>query len=228
MTPSDLAERAADGRRECGTPDPHARVSSAGKRVLDVTGALIGLAMSAPVMLLIALLVRLDSRGPVFHRQLRVGRAGARFRMYKIRTMHVDADDLVERRLERDPVSALSWHEFQKLYDDPRITRAGRVLRRWSLDELPQLVNVLRGEMSLVGPRPILPTQRDVYGPALREYVRVRPGLTGLWQVSGRNRLSFSERVALDRAYIANRTTRRDLGILLRTVFAVLRRDGAY
>lgn len=228
MTPSDLAERAADGREERRTADAHARVSSAGKRVLDVTGALIGLAMSAPVILLIALLVRLDSRGPIFHRQLRVGRAGARFRMYKIRTMHVDADDLVERRLERDPASALGWHEFQKLHDDPRVTRTGYLLRRWSLDELPQLVNVLRGEMSLVGPRPILPTQRDVYGPALREYVRVRPGLTGLWQVSGRNRLSFSDRVALDRAYIANRTTRMDLGILLRTVLAVLRRDGAY
>ena len=216
------------GTRHRGTPEPGAEARAADRPALDVAGALIGLALALPLGALIALLVRLDSRGPVLYRQRRVGRDGALFELLKFRTMHVDADDLVTRRLERDPDATLAWNEFQKLHDDPRVTRVGRILRRWSLDELPQLLNVLRGEMSLVGPRPILPEQRSLYGPDLRAYARTRPGLTGLWQVSGRNRLSFEERVELDREYLARRSAWLDVTILLRTLVVVLRGDGAY
>lgn len=202
-------------------------VSTSGKRFLDVLGAVVGLTLSLPLMALIAVFIRLESSGQVFYRQRRVGRNGASFEMLKFRTMRQGADELGSR-LERDPEAAHYWNRYQKLYEDPRITRTGRLLRRWSLDELPQLLNVLRGEMSLIGPRPILPEQRSMYGPLIREYSQTRPGLTGLWQVSGRNQLSFADRIALDRTYLTRQTLRLDLTILMRTVVVVFRGDGAY
>lgn len=198
------------------------------KRALDVLVAALGLVLGAPLLVLLAALIRLDSPGQALHWQWRVGRGDRLFRMVKFRTMRAGAEGELGPMLEGDPFARTSWQQWQKLYRDPRLTRVGRWLRPTSLDELPQLWNVLRREMSLVGPRPIQPSQRDAYGPALESYVKLAPGMTGLWQVSGRNRLSFAERVALDRRYMSKRSLRLDLGILLRTVVIVLRAEGAF
>jgi lipopolysaccharide/colanic/teichoic acid biosynthesis glycosyltransferase len=198
------------------------------KRLLDVVlgGALFLVAL--PLMAVIALLIARDSAGPILIHQIRVGLGGVGFTMLKFRTMHPGADEDLEDVLTRDPELRLTWDQFQKLLHDPRLTAVGRWLRRYSLDELPQLWNVVRGEMSLVGPRPFLPEQREFYGPAFEDYARVRPGMTGLWQISGRNRLSFEERVALDAAYLRRRTLWLDLVILARTVGVVARATGAF
>ncbi len=198
------------------------------KRALDMLTAALGLILGAPLLLLISALVRMDSPGPALHWQWRVGRGDRLFRMVKFRSMRAGAEDELDSMLEGDPLTRTTWQELQKLYRDPRLTRVGRRLRRTSLDELPQLWNVLRGEMSLVGPRPILPSQRAAYGLALESYIRLPPGITGLWQVSGRNRLSFAERVALDQRYVKERSLRLDLQILLRTVVIVFRSEGAF
>ncbi|GIJ44175.1 hypothetical protein Val02_10610 [Virgisporangium aliadipatigenens] len=173
-----------------------------------------------PVLLLCALAVLFDGGGPVLYRQTRVGRHGVPFRILKFRTMCVDAD----RRVMPHVGSSVLF----KLRQDPRVTRAGRLLRRWSLDELPQLVNVLLGHMSLVGPRPALSTEVAQYPPAMYRRLDVRPGMTGLWQVSGRSDLPWDEAVRLDLLYVEQRSFALDARILLRTPAAVLTGDGAY
>jgi len=213
-----LPERAERGRRA------YERI----KRCLDIALGTAVILAALPLMGVIALLIRLDSGGPLLIRQIRVGGGGAGFTMLKFRTMRTGADEDLEDALTRDPDLRLTWEQFQKLLHDPRLTPVGRRLRRYSLDELPQLWNVLRGEMSLVGPRPFLPEQREFYGPTFEEYAKVRPGMTGLWQVSGRNRLSFEERVALDTAYLKGRSLSLDLSILARTVWIVARATGAF
>ena len=198
------------------------------KRVFDLCGAAALLILASPLLLLIALAIKLDSRGPVFFTQERVGRGGRPFRIIKFRTMFTDAEERLAACL-RDPANLRKWLTYRKLDNDPRVTRVGRLLRRFSLDELPQLLNVLKGEMSLVGPRPALAEEIEAYyGEKAHFYTAVRPGLTGLWQVSGRNRLSFAERVKLDLWYVENWSPWLDLVILLRTVPAVLRCEGSY
>lgn len=197
------------------------------KRALDVIGAAAGLILLAPLFLLLAVLIRLDSPGPALYYQPRIGRAGRLFKLLKFRTMVPGAPGALLEVFKSSPQQQKHWRQFQKLSQDPRITRVGRVLRRLSLDELPQLWNVLRGDMSLVGPRPILPYQQAVYGKQTRRYRQVRPGMTGLWQVSGRSRLTFQERIRLDSDYIGNWSLKLDLIILVRTLPAVLRGDGA-
>jgi lipopolysaccharide/colanic/teichoic acid biosynthesis glycosyltransferase len=198
------------------------------KRLSDVVlgGALLLVAL--PLMGVIAILIRRDSAGPILIRQIRVGLGGVGFTMLKFRTMRPGADEDLEDVLTRNPDLRLTWEQFQKLLHDPRLTAVGRGLRRYSLDELPQLWNVVRGEMSLVGPRPFLPEQRGFYGEAFDGYARVRPGMTGLWQISGRNRLSFEERVALDAVYLQRRSLWVDLVILARTIAVVARATGAF
>jgi lipopolysaccharide/colanic/teichoic acid biosynthesis glycosyltransferase len=198
------------------------------KRLIDLVGAGIGLALAAPLILVIALLVEIESPGRVFFRQARIGENGRRFALLKFRTMRAGADEGFQEFLARSPALRLEYAQHQKLARDPRLTRVGRILRRCSLDEIPQLWNVLRGEMSLVGPRPFLPEQSGLYGPGIHFYKQVRPGLTGLWQVSGRNLLSFRERVDLDIAYLVNWSLWLDLAILLRTPWVVLTQRGAY
>lgn len=198
------------------------------KRVVDVALAGPGLVLALPVLLVIALAIRLDSGGDVFFRQLRVGRGGRLFPMLKFRTMRNGAEVMLQARLNGDAAAAAAWSEYQKLPGDPRVTRVGHFLRRLSLDELPQLWNVLRGDMTLVGARPILPDQSAEYGPAFVEYMQTPPGLTGLWQVSGRNRLSFRERVARDERYRRAGSLGLDVRILLRTIVVVATRDGAW
>ncbi len=198
------------------------------KRLVDILGALAGLALTTPILVLIGLWIKASSGGKVFFHQERVGKDGKSFHMLKFATMRSMTAEEFQRFLERHPAQRLEYEQFQKLAHDPRLTPAGRVLRRTRLDELPQLGHVLKGEMSLVGPRPFLPEQARIYGRALDLYVLVRPGITGLWQVSGRNRLSFQQRVDCDLAYLENWSLTLDVSILLRTPLAVFTQTGAY
>jgi exopolysaccharide production protein ExoY len=198
-----------------------------GKRGFDVVMALALLLLLAPLLGLVALAIKLHDGGPVLFRQPRLGLGGRTFRIAKFRTMVVDAED----RLSSNPDLYARYVDngFKlDLSDDLRVSRLGRFLRASSLDELPQLVNVLRGDMSLVGPRPIVHPELHQYSDrgAAGAYLAVRPGLTGLWQVSGRNRLGYDDRIQLDLAYVADQSPATDLKILLRTPVAVLRRDG--
>lgn len=195
------------------------------KRVFDVAAAGAGLIVLSPVFALFALLIRRDG-GPALFAQERVGREGEVFDCLKFRTMVVDAEARLADLLANDPKKAAEWETYQKLDDDPRITPAGRFLRATSLDELPQLINVLKGEMSLVGPRPMTVEQQELYGARLESYVRMRPGLTGMWQVNGRNTTSFAERARLDDWYARNWSLWRDAVILVRTVREVLLSGG--
>ncbi|WP_232521045.1 sugar transferase [Micromonospora phaseoli] len=196
------------------------------KAVFDRVSALLLLLLASPLMLVIALLVRLapGARGPVIFRQERVGRNGRLFVIYKFRTMYTDAEERLAQLLHRNEHDG----ELFKIRDDPRVTRFGHRLRRFSLDELPQLVNVVKGDMSLVGPRPPLAREVANYPPDMRRRLVVKPGLTGLWQVSGRSDLSWEESIRLDLSYVENWSLTMDLTILLRTVGAVVRSSGAY
>ena len=196
------------------------------KRALDIVVAGVLMVPGSVCCLLLALVIKLDSPGPVFYKQERVGKNGRHFLMYKFRTMVTNADELL-RQLEDKNEKGASGQLF-KMQNDPRVTRVGAFLRKWSLDELPQIINVFKGEMSLVGPRPPLPREVAKYEP--RHYCRLKglPGITGLWQVSGRSNLSFEEMVELDRHYLEHWSLHLDLGIMARTVRVVLAREGAY
>ena len=184
----------------------------------------IGLAALAPLFLGVAVAIKLDSPGPTFYRQVRVGKDGRRFRMLKFRSMQQDADGLVVSLLERNEVTGPMF----KIRRDPRITRVGRFLRRYSLDELPQLINVVLGDMSLVGPRPPTDSEIEKYEDWQLGRLRAVPGITGLWQVSGRSEVPFHDMVRLDLHYIRNWSFALDVEILLRTIPAVLTSKGAY
>jgi exopolysaccharide biosynthesis polyprenyl glycosylphosphotransferase len=206
------------------------RSSVAAKRAMDLTLSLVGLVLLAPVFAVVAVRIKLDSGGPVFFRQLRMGCGGRTFEILQFRTMTADAE-------ERKPdYAALNKHRSEdgdprmfKIPNDPRITRVGAWLRSYSIDELPQLINVVKGEMSLVGPRPVVPDELDLYGEARVYYLQVRPGLTGLWQISGRNDVDYERRVSLDTWYVRNWTLWSDVLILFRTLLIVpSRSSGAY
>jgi Undecaprenyl-phosphate galactose phosphotransferase WbaP len=198
------------------------------KAWIDLSLALLIGVLCLPILLLLAILIKLDSRGPIFYSQTRIGKAGKSFQAIKFRTMAVNADQLLEHYLQRQPELRTLWQQDHKLKKDPRLTRVGGWLRRTSLDELPQLWNVLKGEMSLVGPRPIIAEEISRYGDKYPLYTRVKPGLTGLWQVSGRNNISYAERVNLDAYYVRNWSVWLDAYILLRTPWVVLTAEGAY
>ena len=197
-------------------------------RFMDVMIAAIALAILLPVMLVLCLAIAAHDGGhPIFvHR--RIGRGGRTFPCLKLRTMVRDSEDRLRRLLESDPAARAEWALDQKLRKDPRITPLGQFLRKSSLDELPQLVNVLVGHMSLVGPRPIVAAEVERYGRYFRFYCAVRPGITGLWQVSGRNDTSYRRRVAMDTVYSRSRSVGTDLSILVRTVPAVLASKGSF
>ena len=203
------------------------RLGRVTKRGIDVSLALILLVVFAPLACLVAALIRMSGPGPVVFKHARVGRWGRIFPCLKFRTMHADAPERLRALLASDDALARQWADRQKLDWDPRVTNIGRILRKTSLDELPQLINVLRGDMSLVGPRPVTPAELQRYGLAAALYLQVRPGLTGLWQVSGRNLMSYDARVQLDCDYVANWRLSADLRILARTPKAVLLRRGA-
>lgn len=199
----------------------------ASKRGLDIVLAATMLVILLPLMVTIALIVRSDGGNAIFG-HLRVGRGGRTFRCLKFRSMVPNAEQALATLLAQDPVAADLWNRTRKLPKDPRVTPIGRFLRATSLDELPQLINVLRGDMSLVGPRPVVQAELvEQYGPAASAYLAVRPGVTGLWQVSGRSDTSYSERVALDARYVQSFSLWGDIKILAKTVPAVLMRRGA-
>ena len=192
------------------------------KRAGDIGFSLLVLALGAPLLLLLAVLVKLSSKGSVFYCQRRIGRGYRGFGCLKFRTMRKDADRVLAQVLASDPELRAEFERDFKLKNDPRITPIGKFLRRSSLDELPQFINVLKGEMSVVGPRPIVWDELERYGLNMDQVLSVRPGLTGLWQVSGRNNLPYETRVKLDLFYARNRSFWLDLGIILRTIGVVL------
>lgn len=206
-----------------GEPAP-AALARLGKFLVDRLGALLVILLCLPVLLALAVAVKLSSPGPVFYRQTRVGLHGRRFDFLKFRTMVDNADELRDGLLGLNDCDGLLF----KMREDPRVTPVGRFMRRWSLDELPQLLHVLLGDMSLVGPRPSLPSEADAYDERAARRLVVKPGLTGLWQVSGRSDLSWDRSVELDLHYVDNWSLRMDLSILVRTVPAVMTARGAY
>jgi exopolysaccharide production protein ExoY len=196
--------------------------------VINATVATLILVFCTPLLVLVALSIFVYDGGPMLFAHRRVGRDGRTFRCLKFRSMAVDAEARLERLLATDAAARREWQADHKLRSDPRITPVGGFLRKTSLDELPQLFNVLRGEMSLVGPRPVVQDEARRYGRRFAHYCAVRPGITGLWQVSGRNDVSYGRRVALDVLYTRHKSLRLDLAILMRTVPAVLLRSGSY
>jgi Undecaprenyl-phosphate galactose phosphotransferase WbaP len=198
------------------------------KRAMDICIAGLMLLLLSPLLALISVLIVLESSGGVFYRQRRLGKGGQEFGMLKFRTMCQDADAVLHTYLMQNPARQHEWDQYQKLQNDPRITRIGYLLRRLSLDELPQLWNVLIGEMSMVGPRPIMLNQRDLYGENYQYYIRVVPGISGLWQISGRNHTTFADRTKFDMEYVSNWSIWEDIHIIIRTAWILLRRDGAY
>ncbi len=192
------------------------------KRIGDVIFSTLVLSLGSPIFILIGILVKLSSPGPVFYIQKRVGRNYKEFGCIKFRTMYEDADELLPNLLDRYPLMRKEFEKDFKLRHDPRITKLGRFLRRSSLDELPQFFNILKGEMSVVGPRPIVDNEINKYSLFMEEVISVRPGLTGLWQVSGRNNLSYKKRVQLDIFYARNRNFILDLEIIILTVGVLL------
>lgn len=197
------------------------------KRVFDVVGALLLGLVFSPLIVVIAVILRREG-GPVIYRHRRIGRDGRQFECLKFRSMIPNAERALRELLERQPELEAEWVRDHKLRNDPRITNIGRFLRRTSLDELPQIWNVIRGEMSLVGPRPVVREELMRYGRSLPVYLSAKPGITGLWQVTGRNDTNYRRRVALDTYYVRRRSFLLDLYILIKTTRVVLGGDGAY
>jgi len=198
------------------------------KRIFDVIIASITLIVFLPLFAFVVLLLKLSDPGPVVFRHIRVGQGGRRFACFKFRSMVLDSDKVLKTLLESDPAARKEWDRTQKLANDPRITPLGKFLRQSSLDELPQLINVIRGDMSLVGPRPIVPSELTRYGDKLSLYLLARPGITGIWQVSGRNDCGYDRRIEMDANYVRNWRFSTDFVILLRTLGAVLAQRGSY
>jgi Undecaprenyl-phosphate galactose phosphotransferase WbaP len=198
------------------------------KRSVDVVVSGTALLLCSPLLVLIVLAVRFSSDGPIFFSHMRIGVKGRRFSAWKFRTMYTHGNVLIEKHLEQHPGAMEEWLRDHKLRDDPRVTPLGRLLRSWSLDELPQIWNVLRGDMSIVGPRPIVNEEVIRYGDVFDLYTSVKPGITGLWQVSGRNNTTYEERVRFDAYYVLNWSPWLDVYILIKTIMTILRRTGAY
>lgn len=197
-----------------------------GKRAFDISVSALALAIIAPLLVVLGSVIFIYDRGKPFFVHKRLGREGKSFGCIKLRSMAANAEERLDELLSRSPEMRQEWEETQKLTGDPRVTRIGGFLRKTSLDELPQLVNVLRGEMSLVGPRPIVRDELPRYGDDAPAYLRLRPGLTGLWQTTGRNDVSYQERVRMDAAYEQNVSFVEDLRIMVMTVVSMLRRTG--
>jgi exopolysaccharide production protein ExoY len=198
------------------------------KRTFDITSAGLALIIFSPIFLMIMALVKFTDKGPAFYGHSRIGHGGRTFKCLKFRTMAVNGDELLRKYLRENPEAADEWRRTRKLKDDPRVTAVGRVLRKLSLDELPQLLNIIRGEMSVVGPRPVVDDELKVYDSFAVYYLQTRPGLTGLWQISGRNDVSYESRIAFDTHYVQNWSLVQDVAIILRTIPAVCLARGSY
>jgi exopolysaccharide production protein ExoY len=198
------------------------------KRGFDIFGAAAAIVVLLPLAAVIALAIKAWDRGPVFYRHRRIGLNGAAFDCLKFRTMVLNSDEALQRHLAANSAAAQEWKESQKLKNDPRVTSLGRTLRKTSVDELPQLLNILKGEMSFVGPRPIVAAEVPKYGECIAHYLRARPGLTGPWQVSGRSDTGYDTRVTLDRHYVEHWSFGRDLALIVSTVRVVVTARGSY
>ena len=199
------------------------------KTAFDYILTLVGAVFISPLLAYIAYRIKKEDPGPVFFAHTRIGKDGKPFPCYKFRSMVVNSQEMLQKYLAENPAAREEWEHDFKLKDDPRVTPIGKVLRRTSLDELPQIFNVLRGEMSLVGPRPVIQEELDkYYGETAKLYCTVKPGITGLWQVSGRSDIGYDERVALDATYIKYRSMWGDIVILWKTIGVVLMKKGAY
>jgi exopolysaccharide production protein ExoY len=224
--------RVFGGKAGSGSPPwtagPARVVGGAFKRGFDISVALTAIILLLPMFCVIALAIKLGDRGPIFYRHRRIGLGGASFDCLKFRSMVVNGDEVLSRHLAANSAAAREWEETRKLKKDPRITPLGAAMRKTSLDELPQLLNILKGEMSFVGPRPIVTAEVSKYGDAIGHYLAARPGLTGPWQVSGRNDADYSIRVALDRDYVDDWTFWRDVSIIAKTARVVVTARGCY
>lgn len=198
------------------------------KRSFDVSSALLAILILSPIFLMIMALVKLTDRGPAFYGHRRVGHNGRTFHCLKFRTMVSNGDEVLRQYLAANPEAAEEWKATRKLKNDPRVTAVGQVLRKLSLDELPQLINIIRGEMSVVGPRPVVDEELNYYESAASYYLSTRPGLTGLWQISGRNDVSYKERVDFDTHYVRNWSMMQDVSIIFKTIPAVCMSRGSY
>lgn len=222
-----LESRAVDQRKKNVSDSNFFGMNGPVKRGIDILFSSAVLIFLAPLLFVVALLIKRDG-GPAIYTQNRIGRDGELFRIFKFRTMRVDADATLKALLETDAEVKAEWDEFQKLKDDPRITPIGHFLRTSSIDELPQFLNVLIGDMSVVGHRPLLVQQRSAYGSHISEYERARPGITGLWQVSGRNEVNFETRIFMDCQYINRWSLMTDAKIIAQTVPAILFKKDAF
>ncbi|WP_418556864.1 undecaprenyl-phosphate galactose phosphotransferase WbaP [Phascolarctobacterium faecium] len=198
------------------------------KTIFDFVLTLVGTVAISPILIFIAIWIYIDSPGPVIFKHTRIGKNGKKFPCYKFRSMCIDAKEKLAELLENDPVAKAEWERDFKLKNDPRITKSGAFLRKTSLDELPQIFNVLKGEMSLVGPRPVIEEELERYGEYVNDYLMVKPGITGMWQVSGRSDIDYKERVLLDSWYVRNWSVWIDIVMLVKTFKVVLLRKGAY
>jgi len=196
------------------------------KRIIDMILTVLLLLVTLPISLVLAVLVRLDSKGPILYKQKRLGQNGELFDSYKFRTMNADADETLKDILAADPAAYQEYQEFHKLTNDPRVTKVGKFLRRYSLDEMPQFINVLKGDMNLIGPRSYLPREMPIMGRYAKVILKVKPGITGWWQVMGRNATSFKERLQLDEYYISNWSIWLDIYIMIKTVWVLVRGEG--
>lgn len=196
------------------------------KRIFDIIVSGISLILLLPIFLVIGIMIRIDSKGPVFYKHKRIGKNGEYIYLYKFRSMYIDSQKRLEKMLE-NPEIRKEWEENFKLKNDPRITKIGNILRKTSLDELPQLLNIFNGDMSIVGPRPVIDKEIDKYGEKKDKFLSVTPGLTGWWAVNGRSCTSYEERMKLELYYVDHRSLLLDLKIILKTFIAVIKRDGA-
>ena len=199
------------------------------KRIIDVVGALVGVVALIPLTIIIYItrIVLKENDGPIFYDQLRIGKDGKVFKMYKFRSMVIGADEKLFKYLEENEEARKEYKEYKKLKDDPRITKIGKFLRKTSLDEFPQFINVLKGDMSLVGPRPYLPREKEDMGEYYTYIIKSRPGITGYWQIAGRSDVTFDDRLKMDYNYNRNKSLKTDLKILIKTVLNVMKKEGA-
>ena len=203
-------------------------ISETIKRCIDILAGLIGTIILIPLTILVWIMNKINrEEGPIFYDQLRIGKNGKIFKLYKFRSMVVGADSILQEYLEKHPKEAEEYAKNKKLKNDPRITKTGKILRKTSLDEWPQFVSILTSNMSLVGPRPYLPKEREDMGEYYEYIIKVKPGLTGPWQVAGRSNLTFEDRLKLDEEYASRCGNRRDIGIILKTIKKVFEKEGA-
>ena len=199
------------------------------KRIIDIIGSLFGMIILVPVTIVIAIirLIVKEERGSIFYSQKRIGKNGKYFKLYKYRSMIKDADEVLKKYLEENEEARKEFEEFQKLQNDPRITKLGNILRKTSLDELPQMLNILKGDVSFVGPRPIVDGEIDKYGEKREKFLSVKPGLTGYWQVNGRSNTSYEDRINMELYYVDNCSLWLDIKIFFKTFITVFKKEGA-